>query len=72
MKAEYVSVWDGGYEVRSACEYNPDTNTVIDIVQVDVEDLEDEHGDPVDLDWLNEEFIELPDGTTISDFINED
>jgi len=38
MIVEYVSVWDGGYEVRSYCDYDPETTIVSNIEQVDVEE----------------------------------
>ena len=62
MKAKYVSVWDGGTTVTTNCQYNPKTNVVSDIESSDVEGL----------DILEDEYVELPDGTEIRDFINED
>jgi hypothetical protein len=62
MKATYVSVWDGGTEIRTSCEYDVNTHILSDIETVDVNGL----------DLLDEEFIELPDGTKITDWINED
>lgn len=55
MNAIYVSVWDGGVEVRTSCQYNPKTRIVSDIESSDVEGL----------DNLEREYIELPDGTEI-------
>jgi hypothetical protein len=60
-QATYVSVWDGGVAVRSKCTYNRETGIVSDIECVDV-----------DVDSLEDEYIELSDGTQIHDFINED
>ena len=40
MKATYTSVWDGGIEVTTACQYNPDTKTVTDIEDSGVEGVE--------------------------------
>lgn len=62
MKAKYVSVWDGGTTITTNCKYDPKTNVVSDIETSDVEGL----------DMLDEEYIELPDGTEIRDFIHED
>ena len=57
MKATYVSVWDGGTEISSNCEYDPITTnvTLIGSVAVDLDDLE----------FLEREYIILPDGTEI-------
>lgn len=55
MKATYVSVWDGGIDIRTNCEYDPITKDVTDIESVDVGGLE----------VLEGEYIELPDGTVI-------
>jgi len=55
MKATYVSVWDGGVEVRTSCEYDSETLDVTDIESADVDGL----------DNLEREHIELPDGTEI-------
>lgn len=62
MKAKYVSVWDGGTTVTTNCQYNPQNKVVSDIESSDVEGL----------DMLEDEYVELPDGTEIRDFINED
>ena len=62
MKAKFVSVWDGGTTVTTNCQYNPVTKVVSDIESSDVEGL----------DMLDEEYVELPDGTEIRDFIHED
>ncbi len=62
QKATFVSVWDGGTEVRTNCLYDADTNTAFDIETADVNGL----------DILDEQFIELADGTEIRDFECED
>ena len=54
-KAYYVSVWDDGTEIRTVCQFNPDTRDVTDIECVDV----------AGLDILMEEYVELLDGTII-------
>jgi hypothetical protein len=61
MKAKYVSVWDGG-TVTTNCQFNPVTKVVSDIESSDVEGL----------DMLEDEYVLLPDGTEVRDFINED
>lgn len=62
MKAEYVSVWDGGTTITTICEYNPVNKVVSDIGSSDVEGLE----------ICEDEYVLLSDGTEIRDFINED
>ena len=62
MKAKYVSVWDGGTSITTNCQYDPKTNVVSDIESSDVEGL----------DMLEDEYVVLPDGTEIRNFINED
>lgn len=63
IKATYVSVWDGGTEIRTSCEYTPETRTASNIETInDVEDL----------DFLDEEFIELRNGEIIKDFTDAD
>lgn len=62
MKAKYVSVWDGGTTVTTKCEYDPQTNVVSDIGSAEVEGLE----------ICEDEYVELPDGSEIRDFIHED
>lgn len=61
MKAKYVSVWEGGIEVTTSCEYDVQTNEVYDIETSDVDGL----------DALEDEYILLPDGTEVRDFITE-
>lgn len=60
-QATYVSVWDGGVEIRTKCTYNRETGVVYDIETADVNGL----------DSLDDEYIELSDGTEIRDFIDE-
>jgi hypothetical protein len=45
MQATYVSVWDGGIEIKSKCKFNLKTGEVSEIQSVDtnVEVLEDEY-----------------------------
>ena len=52
MMATYVSVWEDGVEVRTECEYDPDTKIVTDIEPSDVEVAGN----------LEDEFVELPNG----------
>lgn len=54
MKATYTSVWDGGIEITTACQYNPDTKVVDDIEDSGVD------GDSVDI--MEDEYVTLPDG----------
>jgi len=56
--ATFVSVWDGGIEIRSNCEFNPISKEVTDIDIAEVDGLE----------TLEDEYVELPDGTEIRDF----
>lgn len=59
--ATFVSVWDGGIEIRSHCEFNPISKEVTDIDIAEVDGLE----------TLEDEYVELPDGTEIRDFLIE-
>ncbi len=61
MTATFVSVWDGGIEIRTDCEYNPITKEVSDIDIAEVDNLE----------CLEDEYVELPDGTEVRDFVDE-
>lgn len=61
MDAIYVSVWDGGTEIRSKCKYDETNKIVSDIETVAVDGL----------DILDEEYIELADGTRLDDFFIE-
>ena len=56
MKAYYVSVWDGGTEIRTSCDYNPETNDVTNIEQCE---------DVGDLDVLEEEYVYVLGGEKI-------
>ena len=62
MNATFVSVWDGGTEIVSACQYDPLTKDVTDIDSVDVEDM--------DLDILDEQYV-LFNGDKITEFTIE-
>jgi azurin len=55
MEAIYVSVWDGDVEIRTKCEYNPVTRDVTDIESVEANGVEN----------LDDEYVELPDGSVI-------
>lgn len=55
MKATYISVWDGGVEISTSCEFDPETKNITDIKSADVNGLE----------VLEREYIVLPDGTEI-------
>lgn len=55
VPATYVSVWDGGTTIRSKCLYSPLIYNVTEIDTVEVEGLE----------VLENEFLELKDGTVI-------
>lgn len=61
MKAIYVSVWDGGIEIRTNCQFDPTTKEVSNIEVAAVDGL----------DVLEDEYIELPDGEEVRDFIAE-
>ena len=61
-KATYVTVWDGGIEIRTKCLFDRNASTVYDVETADVNGLE----------ILEEEFVELSDGTKVRDFLNED
>lgn len=47
--ATFVSVWDDGYEVKSDCRIDTNTNKVLDIEMVYVDEL--------DLEILDREYI---------------
>lgn len=55
MQATFVSVWDGGQEIRTSCKYNPDSKIVSDIESVEAPGV----------DILEREYVELADGTTV-------
>jgi len=62
MKAKYTSVWDGGINITTNCDYDPQTKKVSNIESVDPGNVQD----------LDDEFITLPDDTEVRDFILED
>lgn len=55
MKATYVSIWDGGVEISTECNYSPDNGFVSDIESVDADGL----------DVLDEQYVMLEDGTRL-------
>lgn len=55
MNATYTSVWDGGIEITTDCEYDPNTKYVTDIGTSDVDGVE----------VLEDEYVTLPDGTEL-------
>lgn len=63
VPAQYVSVWDDGQEVKTACLFDKLTMTALEVESTD---------EVEELDLLNEEFIELNDGTIIKTFMLED
>ena len=62
MKAKYTSVWDGGVNIITNCDYDPATKIVSKIESVDPGKVRD----------LDDEFVTLPDDTEVRDFIMED
>ena len=64
MKANFISVWDGGTQIITSCEYDEKTKIVSNIEQADVDDIE--------LNILDDEFVQLENGDRITDFIIED
>ena len=60
MNVTYVSVWDGGIEVRTKCQFDPLTTLVWDIESSDVQGL----------DVLEDEYI-LYQGEEIREFLRE-
>lgn len=58
----FVSVWDGGTEIRTNALFNPETKLVHDI---EVVDGVDEDGEEVEL--LDRQYIELPSGEIIEE-----
>ena len=56
--ATYVSVWDGGYSVETACKVNRQTGEVFDIEVSEV--------DADGLDVLEEEYVRFADGTEVA------
>jgi hypothetical protein len=64
MTATFVSVWDDRREIRTMCNFNPENRKVSDI-QATEEDIED-------LEVLIEEYVELPGGSIVNDFLIDD
>jgi len=60
IKATYVSVWDGGTEIRTSCDFNTNTKEVEYVENTD-ENIED-------FDICEEEYVELPGGEIVKDF----
>lgn len=58
MKAKYISIWDGGVEVKTSCDFDPETKIVSNIEVAEIEGL----------DMLEKEFVELENGEVIEDF----
>lgn len=61
INAQFVSVWDDGVEIKTSCRYCKSSNTAFDIETADVDGVE----------ILQEQYVELPDGTQIHDFLIE-
>jgi hypothetical protein len=58
INATFVSVWDNGSRtIESLCKFDPNTRKVTDIEMVE-DEIED-------LDVLDREYVELPDGTEL-------
>ena len=53
VSATYVSVWDGGTQVRSPCKFNTDTRKAFDVESADADE---------GLTVCEREYVELPDG----------
>ena len=53
--AIYVSVWDGGIEIKTTCKYDPISKTCFDIAPSGVEGVE----------CLEDEYVLLPDDTEL-------
>lgn len=62
INAKFVSVWDDGIEIKTSCRYCKSSNTAFDIETADVNGVE----------VLQEQYVELPDGTQIHDFNTEE
>ena len=62
MKATYVSVWNGVTQIRTICDFDPETKMVsnVEISGTDIEGT------------LDEQYIELPDGQEIRNFTNDE
>lgn len=57
INATFVSVWDNGTEIESSCLFDSDTREVTNIEQIE-DNIED-------LNMLEREYIELPDGSQL-------
>ena len=57
MEAKYKTVWDGGVEIVTNCEYDPQTGAIM-FTEVSDDGVEG-------LNCLDREYIELPDGEEI-------
>ncbi|MEK3955633.1 hypothetical protein [Psychrobacillus sp. FSL K6-1464] len=53
----YVSVWDGGFEIRSKAKIDEQTGL---LMEIEVVEGIDEEGDEVQV--LDEEYLEMPNG----------
>jgi len=62
INAQFVSVWDDGVEIKTSCRYCKSSNTAFDIEIADINGVE----------ILQEQYVELPDGTQIHDFNTEE
>lgn len=52
VPVRYITIWDGGREIKTFAKYEPATGLVHDITSSDADDL----------DILEDEYIQLPDG----------
>jgi len=64
INGKYVSVWDNGTTIYTKCEINRKTHEVRNIEIADV--------DGFDLDILVEEYVLLPSGNKVYDFLDEE
>lgn len=60
VKALYNSEWDNGITISTACDFDPETLDVSNIVSVDAPEIEGSS--------LEREYLELSDGTTVDTF----
>lgn len=58
MKAKFITIWDGGVEVETDCQYNAATGEVFDIEVFDGDEVEE-------LETLDRTFIRLEDGVEL-------
>ena len=68
IKATYVSVWDGGVEIRTSCLYWQ--NVYGEAVSNNISDIDAVYVDGLDI--CEDEYVELPDGSQIKSFYNTD